>query len=63
VAILDGVIESALVGLLTDILDAVIDPLLSALGLDLGVVNIEVSGATQGQVTLLNDLPPGLFDD
>ena len=63
VAILDGVIESALVGLLTDILDAVIDPLLSALGLDLGVVNIEVSGATQGQVTLLNDLPADLFDE
>lgn len=61
VAVLDGVIESALVGLLTDILDAVIDPLLSGLGLDLGVVNIEVSDATQGQVTLLTDLPPGLF--
>ncbi len=63
VAILDGVIESELVGLLTTILDAVIEPLLSGLGLDLGVVNIEVADAVQGEVTLLTDLPSGTFSE
>ena len=61
ISLLDGVLESALVGILGNLIDAVVNPILSALGLDLGVMEIEVSDARQGAVVLVTDLPGSVF--
>ena len=59
----NGILQSQLVGLVTNLLDAVIDPLLSGLGLSLGVVDIQISDAQQGRMILLEDLPSEIFDN
>ncbi|MCC4310021.1 pilus assembly protein TadG-related protein [Alcanivorax marinus] len=61
VALLNGVLQSSLLGLITSILEAVINPLLSALGLDLGVMNVAVTDAQQGRVVLIEGLQEDAF--
>ena len=61
IGLLNGVLKTALVGILGNLIDAVVNPLLSALGLDLGVMEIQVSDARQGPVILVTDLPESVF--